>query len=370
MGDSKIYVTRPSMPPYEEFIEMIRPLWSTHKLTNMGEYHKKLERELENYLGVNHVSLITNGHMALEMILQAMKLKGEVITTPFTFISTTHAIVRNGLTPVFCDINREDYTIDADQIESLITERTSAILPVHVYGRVCNVEKIEKIAKKHCLKVVYDAAHAFGVKYKGNGITWYGDASILSFHATKAFNTVEGGAVIYSQKEVGDTLYGLKNFGIRNEITVDAVGANAKMDEFRAIMGICNLKYVDEEIGKRRKAFLRYQDNLQEIKGIEFLPKQKDVTSNYAYFPVLVDEKQYGRGRDEVYSYLKEKNIYTRRYFYPLTSESLCYRHLFENRKTPIAKYISDRILTLPLFADLDVREIDEICEYIKDFKN
>lgn len=370
MDDMKIYVTRPSMPPYEEFIERIKPLWDTHRLTNMGEYHKKLEKELENYLGVGHVSLMTNGHMALEMTLQAMELKGEVITTPFTFISTTHAIVRNGLTPVFCDINRNDYTIDVEQIEPLITEKTSAILPVHVYGRVCDVDKIERIAQKHHLKVIYDAAHAFGVKYKGNSITQYGDASILSFHATKAFNTIEGGAVIYSQNEVGKMLYGLKNFGIRNEIIIDSVGANAKMDEFRAIMGICNLQHVDEEIAKRKKAFSRYRDNLEDINGIEFLPGQKDVDSNYAYFPVLIDEKEYGRVREDVYNYLKERGIYTRRYFYPLTNECICYNHLFEKGSTPAAKYISERILTLPLFAGLKDEEIDRICKYIKDFKN
>lgn len=369
MDDSRIYVTRPSMPPYEEFIEMIKPLWATHSLTNMGEYHKKLEKELENYLGVNYVSLMTNGHMALEMILQAMNLEGEVITTPFTFVSTTHAIVRNGLKPVFCDINKEDYTIDVNQIESLITDRTSAILPVHVYGRVCDVDTIEKIAQKHHLKVIYDAAHAFGVKYRGNGITQYGDASILSFHATKAFNTIEGGAVVYNQIEVGEILYGLKNFGIRNEITIDSVGANAKMDEFRAIMGICNLKHVDEEINKRRKAFLKYRDNLDGVKGIEFLPEQKDVISNYAYFPILIDEKKYGRVRDELYNYLREKDIYTRRYFYPLTNECICYKRLFENGSTPVAKYISERVLTLPLFADLKDEEVDRICRYINDFR-
>lgn len=370
MDDSRIYVTRPSMPPYEEYIEMIKPLWDSHRLTNMGKYHKKLEKELENYLGVDHVSLMTNGHIALEMILQAMNLEGEVITTPFTFVSTTHAIVRNGLTPVFCDINREDYTIDADKIESLITERTSAILPVHVYGRVCAVDKIDKIAERYHLKVVYDAAHAFGIKYRGRSITQYGDASILSFHATKAFNTIEGGAVIYSQNEVGEALYGLKNFGIRNEITIDSVGANAKMDEFRAIMGICNLKHVDEEIDKRRTAFLRYRDNLEKVEGIEFLSEQKDVDSNYAYFPILIDEKKYGRVREELYNYLREKDIYTRRYFYPLTNECICYKDLFERGSTPIAKYISERILTLPLFADLKFEEIDKICDYINDFRS
>lgn len=369
MKDSKIYVTRSSMPPYEEYIEMIKPLWDTHRLTNMGEYHKKLEVELSKYLGVSHISLMTNGHMALEMILQAMNLKGEIITTPFTFVSTTHAIVRNGLTPVFCDIYKNDYTIDADKIEDLITEKTSAILPVHVYGRMCNVEKIDEIAQRHHLKVIYDAAHAFGVRYREYGVAQYGDAAILSFHATKVFNTVEGGAVAYHQDELGESLYGLKNFGIRNDVTIDSVGANAKMDEFRAIMGLCNLKHIDEEIAKRKNIYLKYMETLDEVKGIEILPEQKNVVSNYAYFPILVDEKRYGRTRDELYNYLRGKDIYTRKYFYPLTSECCCYKAQLGTKDTPVAKYVSERILTLPLFAELEMSEVNRICNYIVEFK-
>lgn len=368
MKNEKIYVTRPSMPPYEEYIEMIKPLWDTHNLTNMGTYHRELEKELENYLGVDNVSLMSNGHMALEMTLQAMNLSGEVITTPFTFVSTTHAIVRNRLTPVFCDINLEDYTIDVDKLEQLITEKTSAILPVHVYGNVCNVEKIEEIAKAHNLKVIYDAAHAFGVKYKGKGVTRYGDASALSFHATKIFNTVEGGAVVYHQKEIGEQLYGLKNFGISNEIAVDAVGANAKLDELRAIMGICNLKHIEEEISKRKKVHLEYRENLSRIRGIRLMPEQKDVVSNYAYFPIFVDEQEYGRTRDELYHYLREREIYARRYFFPLTNECNCYKHMFDAEKTPIAKYVSERILCMPFYAELKFSEVDRICGYISEF--
>lgn len=228
----------------------------------------------------------------------------------------------------------DDYTIDTQQIESLITEKTAAIVPVHVYGRVCNVEKIEEIARKHNLKVIYDAAHAFGVKYKGKGIAEYGDASILSFHATKVFNTVEGGAVAYNDEALGTILYGLKNFGIRNEVRIDLVGANAKMDEFRAIMGICNLAYVDQDIQKRKERVLYYRELFQGLPGIKILGEQRDVISNYAYFPILINEKEYGKSREELYDLLKENNIYARRYFYPLTSESECFGDTFNPDNT------------------------------------
>lgn len=369
MSSQIIYVTKSSMPPYDEYIQMIKPLWDSHRLTNNGEYHQKLEKELAHYLNVDHLCLMTNGHMALELALQAMNLKGEVITTPFTFISTTHAIVRNGLTPVFCDINRDNYTIDTDQIEQLITERTVAIVPVHVYGHVCDVDKIESLGKKYNLKVIYDAAHAFGVTYKGKGITQYGDASILSFHATKVFNTVEGGAVIYHSEEMGRVLYGLKNFGIRNELTIDSVGANAKMDELRAIMGICNLKHIEEERAKRKSVFNIYKDKLRDVEGIELMTEQKNVEHNYAYFPILINEKQYGRTRDELHEYLKEKDVFTRRYFYPLINETECYRSYFNSQSTPVAKYVADRILCIPMYSDLGEQDISRICSYIKDFQ-
>ncbi len=367
MNEKRIYVTKPSMPPYKEYIEMIKPLWKTHNLTNMGEYHKRLEEELQTYLGVDHLSLMTNGHMALEMAIQALGIEGEVITTPFTFISTTHAIVRNGLTPVFCDINKDNYTIDTEQIEGLITENTSAILPVHVYGRVCEVEKIEEIAKKHNLKVIYDTAHAFGVKYKEKSVADYGDASILSFHATKVFNTVEGGAVIYKDEKLGRDLYGLKNFGIRNEVVIDSVGANAKMDELRAIMGLCNLKYVDGEVQKRKEIVLYYRERLSGMSGIRILDEQKDVVSNYAYFPIVIDEEKFGRTRDEIYELFRKNNIYVRRYFYPLTNKCECFKELFPLGNTPVAEYISERVLTLPLYADLRMEEADRICGLLEE---
>lgn len=340
----------------------------THWLTNMGEKHNRLEAELQKYLKVPNVSLFTNGHMALELGLQALNLSGEVITTPFTFASTTHAIVRNGLTPVFCDINPEDYTIDVTKIESLITDKTTAIVPVHVYGSVCNVEEIEKIANKYGLKVLYDAAHAFGVQYKGRGIASYGDMSILSFHATKVYNTIEGGAICYNDEEYKTKLYRLRDFGIASEEIVDAVGANAKMNEFCAAMGLCNLKYVNQEIEKRKEIVNRYRENLNNVDGIKLLPVQKDVVANYSYFPIVINEKDFGATRNEVFEKLKDNNIFARKYFYQLTSQFDCYHGRYNNA-TPVALHISKRVLTLPLYADLCLKDVDTICRVITSCK-
>lgn len=303
--------------------------------------------------------------MALELSLQAMKLQGEVITTPFTFASTTHSIVRNGLTPVFCDINPDDYTIDVTKIESLITDKTCAIMPVHVYGNVCNIEEIQKIADKYGLKVIYDAAHTFGVRYKGKGIGGFGDVSCFSFHATKVFNTIEGGAACFKDPEFGLDLYRLKNFGIRGPEVVDAVGANAKMNEFSAAMGICNLKHIEEEIGKRRKVVERYRANLENVDGIKLSPIQKDVVPNYAYFPVVFDEKVFGATRNEVFEKLAENDICARKYFYPLTNTFECFNGQFDVNNTPVALHISNRVLTLPLYADLPLDDVDRICNII-----
>lgn len=362
---SKIFVTKSSMPNKEEYIKEIDDLWNTHFLTNMGVKHQELEKQLLRYLRVPDIELFSNGHMALELAIQAFNLRGEVITTPFTFVSTTHAIVRNGLTPIFCDINLTDYTIDVDQIESLITEKTSAIVPVHVYGHVCDVEKIEKIAQKHHLKVIYDAAHAFGVTYKGNGIGNYGDASMFSFHATKVFNTIEGGAVCLHDELLKKKLYNLKNFGIQSEEVIEAVGANAKMNEFQAAMGICNLRHVDAEIEKRKAVTERYRENLKDVEGIVLPPIQKHAVKNYAYFPILVKEDAFGKTRDHIYDLLKENEIYARKYFYPLTNALSCYGTDFDMGDTPNAKYVSDRILTLPMYADLSMEEVDRICGII-----
>lgn len=359
-----ILVTRSSMPEFEEYIEEIRELWDTRWLTNMGTKHKLLESQLLNYLNVRNITLFTNGHLALEYIIAAFNLKGEVITTPFTFASTTHAIVRNGLKPVFCDINPYDYTIDVEKIESLITEKTSAIIPVHVYGNVCDIEAIDRIAKKHNLKVIYDAAHTFGVTVNGQGIGTFGDASMFSFHATKVFNTIEGGAVTYNDSSIKQVLNDLKNFGITGPETVEYVGGNAKMNEFQAAMGICNLRHVDDEIEKRRKVVERYTANLSEIQGLKLSPKQEGIKSNYAYFPVVFDG--YRKSRDEVFEQLQNEDIIARKYFYPLVNEFDCYKDQHDVNDTPVAKYIADRVLTLPLYADLSLEDVDRICKIIK----
>lgn len=364
MGE-QILVTRSSMPLFDEYIEEIKELWNSHWLTNMGIKHQELQKKMLEYLGVDNIELLVNGHMALELSLQAMDLKGEVITTPFTFASTTHALVRNGLEPVFCDINPVDFTIDVTKIEPLINDRTCAILPVHVYGNICNIEEISRIADKYGLKVIYDAAHAFGETYKGKGIGTYGDASCFSFHATKVFNTIEGGAVCFKDKDFGLDLYRLKNFGIRGPEIVDSVGANAKMNEFCAAMGICNLRHIDEEISKRKIVVKRYKENLADIEGIKLNPVQKDVTSNFAYFPVVFDEKVFGASRNEVFKRLEADSIFARKYFYPLTNTFSCFHGKYDVNMTPAALHISKRVLTLPLYSGLSLDCVDRICNII-----
>ncbi len=360
----KILTTKSSMPSLEEYIEEIKGLWDSHMLTNNGVKHRELEVRLVEYLDVERVTLFTNGHLALESILESFNLKGEVITTPYTFASTTHAIVRNGLTPVFCDINPIDFTIDVEKIECLITEKTCAIVPVHVYGNVCDVEKIDEIAKKYNLKVIYDAAHTFGVTFKNKGIGSFGDASMFSFHATKVFNTIEGGAVTYNLEWLSERLNQSKNFGIMNQETVLYVGGNAKMNEFQAAMGICNLRHVDSEIEKRKKVVERYIENLKNIDGIRLPFIQDEVKSNYSYFPVVFEN--FKKNRDEIFDDLKENEIFARKYFYPIVNTFECYKEKYNVEDTPVAKYISDRILTLPLYADLALTEVDRICELIK----
>lgn len=361
----KVLVTQATLPSMDEYINEIQSIWDTHWLTNMGPKHKEFQAGLQEYLQVDNIELLVNGHMALEMILQAMELEGEVITTPFTFASTTHAIIRNNLTPVFCDINPVDYTMDVSKIEELITDKTCAILPVHVYGNVCDVEEIDRIAKKHGLKVIYDAAHSFGETYKGGGIGNYGDASIFSFHATKVFNSIEGGAVCYHDTELGRKLYNLKNFGIRNAEEVESVGANAKMNEFCAAMGICNLRHIEEAIAKRKLVVERYKELLSRVKGIVLCGEQPDVVSNYSYFPILVDPDVYGNNRDYVFEKLKEYDIFTRKYFYPLTNSFDCFKGQFDPEQTPVALEISKQVLTLPLYPDLPVEVVDKICAII-----
>lgn len=366
----RILVTRSSMPPLEEYVDEIRELWDSHWLTNMGVKHKAFQAALEEYLGVAHVELLTNGHMALELTLQALNLQGEVITTPFTFASTTHAIVRNGLEPVFCDIEPDTYTMDTEKLEKLITDKTCAIMPVHVYGNVCNIEEIDRIARKYELKVIYDAAHTFGETYKGQGIGAFGDASCFSFHATKVFNSVEGGAVCYKNPALGAALYELKNFGIHGQEEVSAVGANAKMNEFCAAMGLCNLRHLEDEIAKRKAVADRYRERLDGVEGIRLNTVQKDVKPNYAYFPVLFEPEKFGASRGEVFQKLAENGIGARKYFYPLTNTFSAFHGKFDVSETPVALHISKRVLTLPMYADLAAADIDRICDIILSCKN
>ena len=358
-----IQVTHSSLPEFDEYIQEIKELWESHWLTNMGVKHKQLEVELLKYLNSENITLFTNGHLALESAIAALNLTGEVITTPFTFASTTHAIVRNGLKPVFCDINYDDYTIDVSKLESLITDKTSAIIPVHVYGNVCDIKEIERIANKYKLKIIYDAAHAFGITVDGVSIANFGDASMFSFHATKVFNTIEGGAVTYKNKNLTQVLNYLKNFGITESGAIEYVGSNAKMNEFQAAMGICNLRHVDEEIQKRKVVVDRYVEKLSGIDGIKICKTRDGVKSNYAYFPVVFDG--YKINRDKVFEKLKQENIIARKYFYPLTNSFECYKGRFNSNDTPVAKYIAERVLTLPLYADLALEDVDRICNII-----
>ena len=378
-SNNRILVTRSSMPTLEEYIDEIKDLWNTHWLTNMGVKYKNFQEQLLKYLNVPFVEMLSNGHMALELSLQALKLsnvscnslekncfkKMEVITTPFTFASTTHSIVRNGLSPVFCDIKEDDFTIDENLIENLITDATVAIMPVHVYGNICNVTKIQKIADKYGLKVIYDAAHSFGEKLDGISTGSFGDVSCFSFHATKVFNTIEGGAVCYKDVSFGQELCRLKNFGIKNEEVVDGVGANAKMSEFCAAMGICNLRHIDDEIKKRKTVFDYYESRLLDVAGIRTRKIPNNVQSNYAYYPIVVDEKKFGKTRNEIHSIMQKNNIYTRKYFYPITNSFECYQGKFDVFKTPIALRISKQILCLPMYSDLSVKEIDRIVSII-----
>jgi dTDP-4-amino-4,6-dideoxygalactose transaminase len=358
-----IQVTRASLPDFDEYLNEIKDLWVSHWITNMGAKHKKLEAELTRYLQVPHLTLFANGHLALESTLTGLGLTGEVITTPFTFASTTHAIVRCGLEPVFCDINADDFTIDTSRLESAITAKTSAIVAVHVYGNICDTDEIERIARQHNLKVIYDAAHAFGVTCNGRNIANYGDASIFSFHATKVFNTIEGGAVTFKDESLQKKLNYLKNFGISGQESVDAVGGNAKMNEFQAAMGICNLRHIDIEIQKRQTIFNQYYARLSGVQGINLPQLQPGLKSNYAYFPVLFDG--FKSNRDQIYEQLKTENIFARKYFYPLTNSFKCYHGRFKAEHIPIARYVADRILTLPLYPDLACEDVERICDVI-----
>ncbi|NWO22354.1 DegT/DnrJ/EryC1/StrS family aminotransferase [Oribacterium sp. oral taxon 102] len=369
MSGKTINVTRASLPPITEYEAMLQEIWDSAWLTNMGRYHETLRAELRRYMGVSDIELFVNGHSALELLLQALELKGEVITTPFSFASTTHAIVRNRLRPVFCDINERDYTLDVEKLEGLITERTAAILPVHVYGNICAVREIQEIADRHGLPVVYDAAHAFGEEYEGRGVGSYGDASMFSFHATKVFHSIEGGAVCCGAPRAAlmRKLYELKNFGILGKEEVASVGANGKMNEFAAAMGLCNLRHIAEYIEKRRQIFECYLRLLGGVEGICLPVLNPRTKPNYAYMPVRF--RGYRFTRDEIYRNLEREDIHARKYFYPCINDYACYRGEYDVRETPVAKVVSEEILTLPIYPDLEMADVERICRVILDGK-
>jgi len=365
MQNKPVLVTRSSLPSLKEYMKEISPIFESAWLTNMGTIHQNLEKQLKDKLNVSNISLFVNGHLALFIAIKALRLSGEVITTPFSFASTAHAVADNGLTPVFCDIDPITFTIDPDKIEALITHKTTAILPVHVYGNVCDTEAIETIAKKHNLKVIYDAAHAFSVSVNGKGIGDFGDLSMFSFHATKVFNTIEGGALTYKNSSIRHVLDNLKNFGITSPVNVENIGTNAKMNEFQAAMGICNLRHLDEEISKRKRVVERYREHLENIPGVQLNPTQTGVITNYAYFPVVFDPDVFGKTRDRVAAELEKENIFARKYFYPLINDYECYRSVYSSEATPVARKIANQVLTLPLFADLELEMVDEICKIV-----
>ena len=369
--NNKIYVTQPSLPPLEGFIPYLEEIWASRKLTNDGPFHKQFEQALADYLGVKYVSLFTNGMLALQVGLQALRVSGEVITTPFTFAATTHAIYWNNCTPVFCDIEPKLMTIDPEKIESLITPRTTAILPVHVYGNPCNNKRIQDIADTYGLKLFYDAAHAFGVKKDGVSVLNDGDLSMLSFHATKIFNTFEGGALITNDEKLKTRIDFLKNFGFADETTVVAPGTNGKMDEFRSALGLLQLKYIDTEIAKSKKLAHLYRIRLDAIPGIKVFNDTPNVEQNYSYFPVLIDKNKFGMDRDALYDKLREDSIYARKYFYPLISQLPSYRHLpsAQPGALPVATRIAENVLCLPIFANQTEAQLEFICKKIEEYK-
>jgi dTDP-4-amino-4,6-dideoxygalactose transaminase len=362
-----IYVTSPSLPPLAEFIPYLEKIWESKWLTNNGQFHQQFEAALAEYMGVKYVSFFTNGMIALQTGMHALGITGEVITTPFTFVATTHAIHLHGCTPVFCDIEPETFTLDPDKVESLITPRTTAILPVHVYGNPCQHDKLKKIAEKHGLKLFYDAAHVFGVKKDGVSVANWGDLSMLSFHATKVFNTFEGGALVTNDETMKKRIDFLKNFGFADEVTVVAPGSNGKVDEMRSAFGLLQLKHVDGEIAKRQRVAAFYREHLKDVPGIRILQDLSGVRHNYGYFPILVDADIYGMTRDALYEKLKANGIFARRYFYPLCSQFPTYCTLPSALlgNLPVAEKTAQEVLCLPIYADMDKNAEHRIIELI-----
>lgn len=372
MSTERINVTSPLLPQLSELQPYLQDIWDRKWLTNNGHYHQELEKALCEYLKIDYISLYTNGTLPLIAALQALRITGEVITTPYSFVATTHSIWWNGIKPVFVDIDPVTCNLDPQKIEAAITPRTTAIMPVHCYGMPCNVEAIEEIADKYGLSVIYDAAHAFGVEINGKSVLNYGDMSTLSFHATKVYNTVEGGALVTHDEKTKKRIDYLKNFGFADETTVVAPGINGKMDEIRSAYGLINLKQVDEAITLRQKIVETYCEGLKNIAGIRHLDySNKDIKHNYAYFPIFIDKEKYGISRDDLYEKLKEQNLYGRRYFYPLISNMTTYKGLAsaEPSNLPIANKIADQVLCLPIYKDLKLSEVKEIVSLIKGFK-
>jgi len=363
-----ITVTKPFLPPLDEFTPYLEAIWKNKQLTNNGPFHQQLETELAEYLGVKYISLFANATLGLVTALQALNIGGEVITTPYSFVATSHALWWNKITPVFVDVEPEYLNLDPVKIESAITPKTSAILPVHVYGNPCAVEEIQQIAERHGLRVIYDAAHAFGVKKEGRSILNFGDLSVVSFHATKVYSTVEGGAVICHTPEMKRHLDNLKNFGFRDEVTVEEPGINAKLNEVQAAYGLLQLKYVDRLVERRKAISELYRILLSDIPGLRMIPLMEQVAHAYSYFPVLIEEEKYGMSRDALYAKLKEKNIYARRYFYPLISAFEPYSKLpsasVEN--LPVAALAAEQVLCLPIYPDLDDADVHLICSMVK----
>lgn len=367
---NSIYVTQPFLPPLKEFTPYLEDIWERKWLTNNGYYHQELEKALCDYLGVKYLSLFSNGTLALITALQALRISGEVITTPFSFVATTHALWWNGINPVFVDIEPDFYNLDPKKIESAITPKTTAILAVHVYGNPCYVEEIQSIADKYGLKVIYDACHTFGVKLEGSGLANFGDLSVLSFHATKVFNTFEGGAIICHDEKMKKRIDFLKNFGFADEVTVVAPGINAKMNEIQAAFGLLQLKYIKQILDSRSRVAGLYNSRLQTIEGINLPQFRTDVEYNYSYYPILVDRQKYGHSRDDLYEYLKSEGIFTRRYFYPLISSFSTYQSLPSANLSniPVASKVSEMVLCLPIYPDLSDSDVDQIISAIEKF--
>lgn len=367
MEEKKITVTSPLLPNLDDFHELLKDIWASKWITNNGQYHKQLEAELCKYLKVPYISLFTNGTLPLITALQAMRISGEVITTPFSFVATTHSIWWNGIKPVFVDIDPSNCGLDPDKIEAAITPKTTAIMPVHCYGKPCDTDKIQAIADKYGLKVIYDAAHAFGVEVNGKSVLNAGDMSTLSFHATKVYNTIEGGALVMHDEQTKRRIDYLKNFGFAGETEVVAPGINSKMDEMRAAYGLLGLKLVDDCIAARQQVAIKYREALRDVAGIRFFDDMPGVKHNYSYFPIFVDAEEYGMTRDELYAKLKEQNIYGRRYFYPLISTFSTYRGLpsASADNLPNATRIANEVICLPMHHELSDEDLNRILDLI-----